>query len=257
MKKNFYKLECITNLFAGSGEINYSIIDNQVEKDATNGLPIIHASGVKGALREKLITDGKVSKERIIEIFGDEGDKNKTIPGSHKIFDATLITRPMRVYGDNNMSSINVATVESINNFITMINTLEPGKYNIKPIGPINFGDNKFLTNVKGDIKIEYDPTGKLPSDIAEELKKLSHIIGDKFAIAATFDDYDLPVIARNHLVNRVSKNLWYEEVVPHGSVFFFVVVFPDDCEGIEIPEIVQFGGNSTIGCGFSRVSKL
>ena len=256
MNKKFYKLECITNLFVGSSEVNYNVVDNQVEKDATNGLPIIHASGVKGALREKLISDD-VSKADIVKIFGDEGDSGKTVPGSHKFFDAILITRPMRVYGDDNMSSINVATVESINNFITMINTLQPGKYDIKPIGPIDFGGNRFLTNVDGNIKVEFDQTGKLSDDIASELKKISGIIGDKFAIAATFDDYDLPVVARNHLVNKISKNLWYEEVVPHGSVFFFVVVAPDDCDFIKIPEIVQFGGNSTLGCGFSRVTEL
>lgn len=257
MKNFFYKLECITNLSVGSSDINYNIVDNQVEKDAINGLPIIHASGIKGALRDRLVSD-QVNRDDITEIFGDQGDKNKTLPGTHKFFDAMLIARPMRVYGDDNLSSINVATVESINNFINMLKFLAPDKYNINPIGNIDFADNKFLTNIDGDIKIEFDKTGKLPKDISSELEKISGIIGEKFALAASFDDYDLPVIARNHLVNRISNNLWYEEVVPHGSIFFFVISVPDDCDKIiNIPEIVQFGGNSSIGCGFSCVTKL
>ena len=50
----FYKIECLTNLHVGSGEINYNIVDNEVEKDAITNLPVIHASGVKGALRDAL-----------------------------------------------------------------------------------------------------------------------------------------------------------------------------------------------------------
>ena len=34
MKTVFYKIDCLTNLHVGSGEVNYNIIDNEVEKDA-------------------------------------------------------------------------------------------------------------------------------------------------------------------------------------------------------------------------------
>ena len=39
------KLKCITNLHVGNGEVNYTIIDNEVEKDPVTGYPIINASG--------------------------------------------------------------------------------------------------------------------------------------------------------------------------------------------------------------------
>ena len=47
-----YKIECLTNLHVGSGDLNYNIIDNEVERDAVTGYPIVHASGLKGALKE-------------------------------------------------------------------------------------------------------------------------------------------------------------------------------------------------------------
>ena len=47
-----YKIDCITNLHVGSGDLNYNIVDNEVERDAVTGYPVIHASGLKGALRE-------------------------------------------------------------------------------------------------------------------------------------------------------------------------------------------------------------
>ena len=45
-------LECITNMHVGNGDVNYNIIDNEVERDPVNHYPTIHSSGVKGALRE-------------------------------------------------------------------------------------------------------------------------------------------------------------------------------------------------------------
>ena len=71
------------------------------------------------------------------------------------------------------------------------------------------------------------------------------------------FNDYDLPVMARNYLEKGISKNLWYEEFVPHGSVFYFSVICHDDVENLEFSNVVQFGGNASIGCGFTKITAL
>ena len=76
------------------------------------------------------------------------------------------------------------------------------------------------------------------------------------------FDKLSLPVMARNHLENGISKNLWYEEVVPHKSIFCFAVLaeneevmthFTDGVDG----KVVQFGGNASIGYGLCKVTVL
>ena len=36
-------LECITNMHVGNGDVNYNIIDNEVEKDPITGYPTINA----------------------------------------------------------------------------------------------------------------------------------------------------------------------------------------------------------------------
>ena len=51
MTANIYLLECLTNLHVGSGEVNYNIVDNEVERDVVTNYPTINSSGVKGALR--------------------------------------------------------------------------------------------------------------------------------------------------------------------------------------------------------------
>ncbi|MBR2025236.1 MAG: type III-B CRISPR module RAMP protein Cmr4, partial [Clostridia bacterium] len=73
MKIVFYKIQCLTNLHVGAGEVNYNIIDNEVEKDAVSGLPVIHASGIKGALREAFSNVEKY-KGQIDTIFGKSGE---------------------------------------------------------------------------------------------------------------------------------------------------------------------------------------
>lgn len=51
-------LSCLTNLHVGSGEANFNIVDREVETDPVTGLPIIHASGLKGALRDDCVARG-------------------------------------------------------------------------------------------------------------------------------------------------------------------------------------------------------
>ncbi len=254
MKTTFYKIECLTNLHVGSGDVNYNIIDNEVEKDPVTKVPIIHASGIKGALRD--VTE-KNNKDLANKIFGYPGTKDAGGPGTHKFFDAHLIARPMRVAGSTSLSSIPVVTVASVNQFLSTAEAFGCNTYGIKAIDALDFGDNIFLTNAAENLSVEGEKTGKLTEAAANQFLALKNILGDVFAVASSFDSFDLPVMARNHLENGISKNLWYEEVVPHGSIFTFAIMAPVDDDSFEIPEIVQFGGHSSIGCGFTRVTKL
>ena len=99
MKNNFYIINCITNLHMGSGDINFNIIDNEVERDPLYSHPIMFSSGVKGALREHFETLGD---HDIIPIFGsdiEESRKNnggKSTPGNLKFLNAELLFLPVR-----------------------------------------------------------------------------------------------------------------------------------------------------------------
>lgn len=254
MKIEFYKIECLTNLHVGSGEVNYNIVDNEVEKDAVTGLPVIHASGIKGALRD---TFKKILKyDDINKIFGDIGKNNIAFEGTHKFLDAILVARPMRVWMSATKASIPVVTVASVNNFIDKMNAFSANSLGLKRIPDIDFGDFSFLTSCSENISVENEKTGKLSADLLDTLAPLKTFLGSDFAIAKTFEGYDLPVIARNCL--QGNSNLWYEEVVPHGSVLFFAVIYPNDTAAeLAFPSVVQFGGNASIGCGFTKVTNI
>ena len=70
--------------------------------------------------------------------------------------------------------------------------------------------------------------------------------------------DFDLPIIARNTLDDDgKSQNLWYEEVVPHKSIFYFAIMTPDDDIADLDGKIVQFGGSASIGQGFTLLTQV
>ena len=255
MSTNIYLINCITNLHVGSGEINFHIVDNEVEKDAVTGLPIIHGSGIKGALRDKARKD-KIDSDIINAVFGSAGNEEKCNNGRFKFFDAFMLARPMRVYGSNSTSSVPVVSVDSVNRYINTLKIFS-GKSDYEPITAPDFGSNSFLTNSTEKITVEGEDTGKIPTTLSAILKRLGGIFEGVYAIVNNFDTYYLPVVARNHLDNGESKNLWYEEIVPHGSVFYFVVIDSDDVECYTIPDFVQFGGNASIGCGYTQITKI
>ena len=250
-----YKIECITNLHVGSGDLNYNIIDNEVERDAVTGYPIIHASGLKGALREHFKNKKDLPSDfSIVEIFGQEAGKEEIKAGSYKFLDAYLLARPMRVSGQ--LASIMVVSEKSVNDFIRRMNAFGIDKYGTEFLS-VDFPDGvNFLSDVKG-ISVEAEATKPLPASAKKVLDGLKELIGENVAVVKDFNDYDLPVVARNYLEDGISKNLWYEEVVPHDSVFYTIIISPDDGKELPLDKIIQIGGHASIGCGFTRFTKL
>lgn len=256
MKTVFYKIKCITNMHAGTGEANYSIVDREVEKDEVTGYPMIHSSGLKGALREAYAASAE--EAAVNEIFGSEGANGSGRSGTHKFLDGMLISRPMRVHKSSKFPFLPTVSIASVNQYLARLSVFGKNHYGIDKIDDIDFGENSFLTNVEEDIQVEGEPTGKISGDILCQLEKLSDVIGEHFAVAKTFDGYDLPVFSRTRLKDgKLSTKLWYEECVPHESIFFFGVVCPDDAAEMDMPAIAQIGGNTSTGCGFVKITKL
>lgn len=285
MKTHLYKLTCITNMHVGSDSSNYSIVDNEVEKDDLLGCPTIHSSGVKGALRDRAesLKPG-LSDQAIKKIFGAPAkEKEIETPGAFAFVGAQMLTRPLRASGGNS-TYINVTTPTVVNNFITLVNSFDcvpEGLKDLKPIDPI-FGPHQFLCTVRGTekedeeaayldctvrgAKIEDEEAAYLDAGNAErfginQLELLKTLLGGDFALVQSFEDYPLPVVARNKLGEN--KNLWYEELVPHHTVFYLIIISPEKCDAdIEVDKwlkdesIVQFGGNASIGCGYTLMKK-
>lgn len=256
MANHLFKIECLTNLHVGSGDINYNIIDNEVEKDAVTGYPIIHSSGVKGALREHASKNKfKGNESAEVAIFGQKSGSGDISTGTYKFLDANFISRPMRVI-NGEIASIPVISIDAINDFLHKITAFGCNIFGIEKVDMPDFKENRFLSNVS-NIRVEGESTGDVPQEIAQQLAKLKDIIGEKYAIAERINDYDLPVVARNQLDNGESKQLWYEEVVPHGSVFYTIIITPENEMELELRDIIHLGGHETIGYGFTKFTEL
>ena len=311
MNVHLYKIECLTNLHVGSGDINYNVVDNEVEKDI-NGYAMIHSSGLKGALREhaeqaalkvykekkkKIENDEKqaaeekaeevpkeeteeekakredeekkAKKERdkklleecmkpVINIFGQESGSKEIQKGSYKFLDANIICRPLRVYGSSSMASISVFSLASVNDFIKKVSAFGITKYGSDELekSKFDFKGCEFITT-ESNIFIEGEKTAVFSEDNKNVLAKFKDVLGEHYAVVNNFDHYPLPVLARNYLEDGKSKNLWYEEVVPHGSVFYTIIITPDETNALNMEEIKQIGGHASIGCGFTRFIRL
>lgn len=253
MKSAFFKIKCLTNLHVGSGDINFNIVDNEVEKDPVTDYPVIHGSGIKGALRDVaeknpgMLLNGKTLRE----VFGEPETKDgKGNSGSYDFTCAHFLARPLRVYGSKDMAYINVTTIQALNDLITSAESFEYPLTKTDCIS-VNFGEYKFVSNVSG-IKIEGEEA-KLYDGTDEAF--LKSVLGENFAICESFDDCPLPVAARNRIGEN--NNLWYEEFVPHHSLFWLPVLYPNEQFSIDFPKYFQLGGNASVGCGFVKFEKL
>jgi CRISPR-associated protein Cmr4 len=268
MKTELYTITTLTNMHVGSGDINFDVIDKQVQRDVITNLPVIHSSSLKGAFRENFKKDTNMVKY----IFGPENSDNSSHQtGAFSFFEAQLLTRPVR---SNVKSHFNATSPSVIKALLEMIDIFDIDfdkefisaldKFSKLPVQsekPLIFEDISDV--ILEDFEATYDPF---------DTTLLKEFLGDDLAL---FDDgdfkkLDLPVLARNYLVDSVSENLWYEEIVPKQSKFFFSIAKPTNLDDQDKQEkldsfenmfenntrLVQFGANKSIGYGYSRVKK-
>lgn len=244
MKAIMIRLKCITNLHVGNGDVNYNIVDNEVEKDPVTGYPMINSSGVKGALRKYLKGNdneiawfGQERKSADMEV--NNQDKTSVQNGKLSILDAMMLAIPMRASKGAKAYYL-ASTEDAIEKYNALAEVYEiAARVNkVREIG----GD-------KRDIELE------------GEINPKSEYDGDIYVVSSkSMNSYSLPVLARNCLDDGRSVNLWYEEYVPHESEFYFPVLsedaglldaFKDAVNG----KIIQLGGHASIGYGLCKVT--
>ena len=276
MKTKLYTIETLTNLHVGAGDINFDVIDNQVQRDSITNLPNIHSSSLKGAFREAFreIREDE-EKSSICEkyIFGQENSSDDTQAGAYHFFEAQILSRPIRSNQKAHFSATSPAVIknflEAIKNFNIEFDSELKSK--LEEFAKLNPTDLKPLIfeNIKDTI-LEDDKAIYNNFDTS----KLKELLGEDIALFSDkdFKNLDLPVLARNALEDGISTNLWYEEVVPKKTKFFFFIGTPDNLHKADkreklngynnnfdrlLEKPVQFGANKSIGYGFCRVKEL
>ncbi|WP_066506979.1 type III-B CRISPR module RAMP protein Cmr4 [Abyssisolibacter fermentans] len=269
---NFFVLRALTNMHVGSGEANFNIIDNEVQRDVITNFPVINSSSLKGGLKQHFLNiynekrdDKEDFKNKYIDYtFGSDNNI-----GHYNFLNANLLSIPVR----SNKKQFFRATCPRIIN--DLLSSLEDFNYNkdiiiesLNSLLKINAYRNKpVILTEKGqkfdeNIKIE---TMDTELKYVDNFDTYERIFGNDIVLYSD-DDFNiltknLPVIARNHLDNGESKNLWYEEIVPRESRFYFIILQAGDniyeFNKILIERPVQIGANATIGYGFSIIEQL
>lgn len=211
-----FLIRSLTNLHAGSGDAGgYGVVDKLVQRDPATTLPTIHASGIKGALREYFSEENPLGKTVVERIFGSDPkdrDADKVQRGEYRFFSADLLALP-----EPQDAAPHFRLVQNSGNTTAVQEKL------------ITLGAAGLQLNVANSA------SGNL-TELAKEL----------------------PVIARNFLDNGVSKNLWYEEVVPRESVFVACIQAADDTLAKALHgKVVQLGGNATVGYGYCLFTQI
>lgn len=279
MESKFYGLKCITNLFVGNGDNSYGIIDNQVEKDPILETPIIPSTSLKGSLRD-FFENNSDNNIKITEIFGSDAKETKnTNSGSYSFFTAQLLFRPMRV-SDGNFTYCLVTTVDLLEKMVQMVSDLNgdlPCDM-LKAIKKVkekmnNLKDKYGISNK--DISVEGYDLEYCKEDVNKDVNKAIDLllnIFEKFNLKngvpivilkpEIFKEIDLPIVARNQLEDGLSNNLWYEEIVPHESIFYFAIMYPDNNDSFKKfdeelrSNIIRFGGGASIGYGYCKIEE-
>lgn len=257
MDYDAYVITCLTNMHVGSGDTTFGVVDNLVQRDPVTNFPTIHSSSLKGALREHFKNKGV---SFVKEIFGSESTSATQQQGSHRFFSGDLLALPVR----SSTRAFFMATTPSL--ILEFIHTLD--RFNI-PVDRKTYEQIVNLKPEKGTALID-DPINM--SDIEDfkvrhepALKDLDTFLGSGLAVFHESDFKEiaayLPVIARNNLENGESKNLWYEEIVPHETRFFCIIGksegHGESFNTTLTTDIVQIGANASIGYGFTQIRKL
>lgn len=263
----FYIIRCLTNMHVGTGEASFGIVDRHVQKDAITELPTIHASSLKGAVREHCSQNG-MDQETIDSIFGSSES-----PGQFRFFDAHLLARPMRSLKRPYYYVVSPQTIYQWNETSGRIHFKRQFKISQFPM------TNECWTDEKLEDEIEGIPVKQKSESYFGDIKSLLKEIGinDNQCNVAIMDDTSykdvgLPVIARNRLENGESKNLWYEEIVPRESIFYTIIGYPEQLsetmdqlqnylchlnENREQISMVHIGSNATVGFGYTMFKEI
>lgn len=258
METTFYKIRAITNLHVGAGDAGFGVIDNLVQRDVVTGLPVIHGSSLKGALREFFENNWGKEDKRITGIFGNNDNS-----AGFRFLQASLLALPVR---SNKKPYFLGTSPEVMKHLGSAMKDHQVAGFDLEPLMQIKPG--------KGKPVVFIDP-GEPVVEEFDELQKGSVSLTESRLLGMTenlavFEDEDfkdlcsdtgLPVIARNKVGEN--KNLWYEQVVPRESLFWFAVMhnnehfgdFNDLLTGEK--SIVHIGANATVGYGFTKISKI
>jgi len=244
-----------------------------VQRDSATQSPVIHASSLKGGIKEYCHSIGLNDMKYV---FGSEKkadgktDHDNSQVGSYKFFDANILCIPVRCDSRAYIHITCPRIIMHIADSLPLNSSLVKSLKSLAGIITNNDTNNAYcfessLNNaVIEDFEIKAAYKIEMSNLLTPELKDLfkHDIVITKDTVFDTLtNDLHLPVIARNYLENGESMNLWYEQV-PRMSRFWSKCIFPvNDTlfkdKLFKVETLVQVGANGSIGYGYCSFAKI
>lgn len=257
-----FTVKTFSPLHAGIGQ-SIGKVDLPIEREKHTEYPCVFATGLKGSLRSHC--KGKITDNQLIKIFGsEEGDKGA---GSVVFTDLKLLLFPVR-------------SSEDSFKYVTCNQIIERFKRDYHLIYGKDFSEN-FGSNaeyINNFLRIEPQKHIILEDFV---FKKKSETDGSALGISLNkiyVIDEDIfkylvlnatQIIARNKLddKSKTSENVWYEEALPADTILYTFVRPSIASNGaseltalsnaLKANNIIQIGGNETVGYGIAEISIL
>lgn len=221
MPTAIYSIEAITNLHAGGSDNNYEIVDKEIQRDTSTGLPTIYASSLKGALREFC---DYLKWKNTDEVFGCSEDKvtaKKQQPGTFSFLAADIAALP---------APTDESPFYKLVHCCNTVTRLYTEKY--KLLGFTMASDIKFNGSVNDPAAFK-DVASNLPVIARNQLNN---------------------GISQNLWYERVvpHKSVFITAIIyPDGDKNF------EEFNTLITGKLVQIGGNATVGYGLCQFTKL
>lgn len=234
-----------SNLHVGNENVtNYGLIDKAIQRDSLTDLPCINSSSLKGAINEYVAQENKLDGAVRKGIFGSDKLDKKSLKqkGGCIFFDANILFLPVQ----DDKELYKLATCETVlDDFINKLSLFSENKEQN------SWDKNSLIEKVRSKLTICL-PLSKVPQPVSI---KRDFSIGEFKELC---NDEGLPIIARNCLENGESTNLWYEQVLPQGTVLgTFILSADNKLEEAIQNQMIQIGANATIGYGYCEFVKL
>lgn len=292
-----YLVDTLTNMHVGSGDTHFGVVDNLIQRNPVSKVPVIHSSGIKGALLDYFQNDEELKQnDRLNTLFGgkmekDKDDKEKKLafyPGHLIFFEANMLFLPLRA---NYKVYYNCTSIPVLRDFFEQYKTFIGSSKEINELEnwflTLKFNSKDFIYfNGKSDLEIEDFDNGENKSekeiqseeakDPAELLKKYFMVDIQQLAIFkeevfCKICERSIPVVARNQIKDDgTSGNLFYEEILPRKTKMYFLLGYDAYLNNgkKDVKEIFekrfndknntyQFGANFSIGYGFSKIYQI
>lgn len=304
---DLFFIETLTPMHVGSGDIHFGVVDNLIQRNPVTKIPVINASSLKGSLKEHFdkknkanVTTNALTDDEIGYLFGkdteiksegddDETKKSESKPGRMIVFEANLLTLPLRASQKVFFNATSPQVLKDYLKYYVLLKTSPPELNKFfevldKPLIPeLESKDFVVFEELTGLELEDFDKGSRFTTKDNDTDNKFKNFLQTVFKIdissLAIFNDSifsaicerKIPVIARNQIDNDTgtSKNLFYEEVLPRCTKLYFYLGeekinaatngYYDKIKKYIVAdkEIIQIGANYSIGYGFSKISEV